>query len=527
MTIQPAHVRTLVAAQLRLDVRHPKTGAVQSSRVVLTVLAYAFSSLVLAASMAERGASLEEVLFAGLSFAAVLAAFGVAGSYEDLMGRPREHANLLTLPIAPGTLYVARLVNIGLFVGMMGLSTALPVAVMAALRFDPWTGTAVGAVLMAMVLVVAGVVLAAIWTLTLAAPLRLLKPVLAVSRALLIGALVLGYQWVATQEALASDAPWWPARWVIAGLWEGSLVALLGLTVALWGLIALFGGPFARRYTRLLRRTADAEARHEAAGRTGPAPSRWERWSVRTPEARAAFGFAVAALRGDRLVRGRVWPAALLAFVFAAFAAWSGGLGDLLAFDGANILGEPSLQLHLSVLTVLLFAAQTLVLAVQATDTPEAAWSVDVLPIRSHRALQVGAQQALLWRVLAPLHLALFGLLALSMPVLHAALHAGFWFFGAALLTRSVSLLQRQAPFTRRSDRFSAGEKFVPLILAVPAAVLMMLGQSLTFTQPASAALMVLGMAVLHAGLGRLPSTRRSARPVQTVAEPMVEPVCR
>ena len=229
---------------------------------------------------------------------------------------------------------------------------------------------------------------------------------------------------------------------------------------------------------------------------------------MRAPETRAAFGFAVAALRGDRLVRGRTWPAALLAFVFAAFGWWTGGLGDLFHFGVENVLMEPAIQMHLSVLVILLFSAQSMMQALQFSENDEAAWVFGSLPLRSGRLLQLGVQQALVFRVLLPLHGALVLLLSLSMPPGHALLHAGYWLVACALITRVQALSRSKPPFSRRSDRFSMSERFIPLVLAVPTALGFLLLQVLAFVHPLSATLMIAGLVLFHAGLGHLPSLR-------------------
>ncbi len=510
MAVNWDQVRALVQAQLRLDLRHPKTGAAQSSRAVLTVISYGFSSLVLALSLKPHAADTEAVLFAGLSFATVLAAFAVVGTYDDLMGRPRDHAWALTLPASEATHYAARLAGVWLFALLVGVSTAVPLAALVGWASGIGTGIAAGVLLVGAVFGIVFAVLAAVWGLTLALPPRALKPALTVGRAGLVGALVLGYQWIGTQAALSAEAPWWPARWLLDGLWlaEGANGATLGLAALAAGLAVCFGLAFPRRYFALFRRTADSEATGSGWRTPRLAPNRWERLVVRAPEARAAFGFTVAALRADRLVRGRVWPAALLALLFAAFGWWNDGLGDLFAWGAQHVLVQPAVQMHLSVLVVLLFSAQTLVQAVQFSANEQAAWLLDALPLRSGRAMQVGAQAALVARVLVPLHVALALLLSLSMPLGHALLHAGFWLGACALVTRVQALAHRRPPFSRRSDRFSLAERFVPLVLSIPAAIAFLLLQTVAFASVPSAVLMLAGMGVVHAALGRLPGLR-------------------
>lgn len=484
------------------------------SRALLTATSFGASSLVLALSLRPHVADLGAVLFVALSFAIVLAAFAIVGSYDELMGRPREHAWALTLPASERTHYVARLANIGVLALVMSVSAALPIAGLVGLSHGAGLGLVAAALMLLGMAGASAAVLSALWGLTLAVPYRLLRPALSALRALLIGAIALGYQWVGMAEPAVAELPWWPAQWVLAA-WAGEAGGLLPIGLTALGFAALFAFVFPGRYFALLRRIAEGESVEEARPRFGPAPTAAERLLVRAPASRAAFGMAAAALHGDRLVRGRVWPAAFLGFIFAGFCWWQGGLGDLLGAAPGSLLTEAALQLHLSAFVVLLFCAQSIAQALRASDHAEGAWVFEVLPLGSARPLWLGAQQAVLLRVLLPLHLALAVLLGLSMPPLHAALHAGFWLAASAVVTRVQVLLNRELPFSRRSDRFSLAERFVPLLLAVPVAVGFLLLQMVTFTAPLGAALLVLGLFALHGALGHLaPPRRRLAVPL-------------
>lgn len=527
MSLDWNQIRALVGAQLRLDLRHPKTGALRTSRALLTVVSYGLSALVLALSIQRHAADSETVLFVGLSFGVVLAAFAVVGTYDDLMGRPADHAWALTLPASEATHYVARLLNIGLLVALVSVSTALPLAVLVGTASGWIEAVAVGGLIVGSMIGVTLVVLAVIWGLTLSLPHRVFKPMLSVVRAVLVGAIVLGYQWVSTQDALATEAAWWPPRWVIDGLWlaDGVNAATLGLAALGLGLAVCFGLVFPRCYFALLDRMADGEG-HEATLRVAShAPNRIERLVVRNPEARAAFGFTVAALRSDRLVRGRVWPVALLALLFAAFGWWADGLGNLFVYGAESVLANPAVQMHLSVLVVLLFSAQTLVQSVQFSAHDSAAWLFDTLPMKSGRLLQVGAQTALLVRVLLPIHVALALLLATTMPLVHAVLHALYWLAACALVTRVQALTHGRPPFSRRSDRFSTVERFVPLLLSIPGSLAFLLLQVVAFASVPNAVFTLVGLGMLHAALGWLPTLQPAERVTAwppTVVEPKV-----
>lgn len=526
MPLSIPQVRTLVLSQLRLDLRHPRTGERRSSRALLTPLSYAFSSLILVLALADRGASAAEVLFAGSSFAAILAAFAIAGSYDELMGRPRDHAHVLTLPASEQTLYAARLLNVLIFGLVVALSAALPLGGLALLHHGTAGAVVVSAAVIGTMLVVMLSVLAAIWLITLAAPLKVQRPALAGARALLVAALVIGYQLVATQPAIVVEARWWIGFWVMEAGLAPSAASVAPFGALGLALLLLFGLAFPSRYLLLLERTAASEALRGSGRRRLAAPTRLESLGRLPAEVRAGFGLAAAAIRSDRLVRGRLWPAVLLAGLFGLFGWWSGGLGSLLEHGVAGIFTEASLKMHLSVLTVLLFASQSAIQALQVSDRSEAGWTFAVLPARNGRALQLGAQRALLWRVLLPLHAVLALLLSVSMPPAHALLHAAFWFAGCALMTRLYALSRREPPLTKRSDQFSAGERFVPLLLAVPAAISLLILQGLTFSLPASALLLVVGLLVVHSALGQLVDAPRQA-PSHPALEPAPAPVRR
>jgi hypothetical protein len=513
----PGPVRLLAGAQLRLDLRHPRTGRFAASRVAVTALAYGFSGLVLAVSLGD--ARPEPTLFVGGSFGLVLAAFGVAGSYDELMGRPKENRWLMTLPATERQFYAARLAGIAIYFALMAVSVAAPVGAHLALRHGAPAGLGVGALVAGGMLWTAAAALATLWALTLALPARALRTALSATRTVLIAALVLGYQWIGA-DAAAAEAPWWPAAWLADGLSGRPSVGLAVLLGSVGLLVAAFTAAFPARYFRLLDRLVEGAERDERRARGRLGLSALERHLVRVPAARAAYGFARAAFRDDRLVRGRLWPAALLPLGFAVFGWAFGGLESLFVHGPENALALEATRLHLSLLVVLLFSAQALVQTLQCSDHAEAAWVFDVLPGASPRVLQLGAQQALAYRVLLPLHLALGLLLATRMPAAHAAVHAAFWFAVAMLATRAQALLYRRPPFARRSDRYSPAERFGPIVGAVPGALGVLAVQTLTFTAPWLAAAATLGLLAVSAGLAHLELHARRPAPPRPVPHP-------
>ncbi|MDX1440368.1 MAG: hypothetical protein R3284_10750 [Rubricoccaceae bacterium] len=522
-------IRTLATAQLKLDLRHPQSGRFSASRIATTLLAYGFSGLVLALSLWHADA--ESMLFVSASFGMVLAAFGVTGSYDELMGRPKDNAWLSTLPASESTQYAARLVSIGFYFIITAVAVATPVGLRTAFSSGIGEGLSVFGLVTGGMLWTASVTTTVLWVLTLALPYKILYPSLNITKGVLIAMLVLGYQWIGTDNS-AAEAAWWPAAWLADGLaWrptEGLAFFIASISV----LLVLGGIYFPHRFFRLLQRLSDGAQQNDTKARTGRNLMWPEQMIARTPAARAAYGFSLSAFRDDRLVRGRLWPAATLPIGFAFFGWWMGGLGDLLVFGPENVLLYGETRLHLSMVVILMFCGQTLVQTLQFSDHSEAAWLFDALPGATPRVMQVGAQQALAYRVLLPLHLVLLLFLMWSMPVMHAVLHVGYWFAVTSLATRVQCLLSSRPPFSRRSDRFSASERFMPLFVSIPVAMAVLIVQTITFQTPLLAAQIVVGLLMLNAAIGSWATNVREgddipATDVDQVPVPVVANVSR
>ena len=516
-------VLTLAAAQLRADLRHARSGKRSAGRVATTVIAYGFTGLVLAVSLS--GAPPDQALFVAASFGVVLAAFGVVGSYDDLMGRPKENAWLATLPASERQHYGARLVGVAVYTGLMVVGVAVPVGTRVALSDGVGAGLTVAAGVGAAVAWTAAAALAVLWALTLALPHKALRAALAVARTLFIGVLVLGFQFIGTTTR-AVDVPWWPGAW-LADAFTGRSTVGLGVLVSSVALFAvLFGVVFRDRYFRLLRRLADGARRAETEGRGGRRFLAVERAVARRGPVRAAYGFAIAAFADDRVVRGRLWPAALLPLGFVVFGWLGDGLGSLFVHGSDGLLTDPATQLHLSVIVVLLFCAQSLVQTLQFSDHAEASWLFGTLPEARPRLAQIGAQKALVVRVLLPLHVAIAALLALSMPAADAVVHAAFWFAVVALATRLQAVLYRRPPFSRRSDRFGAAARFLPLVSSIPGGAVVVVVQSWAFAGPARALAVTAGILAVCAVIAEAVTwrpRRRSTGP-RPAAPPRPDP---
>ena len=505
-------IRTLTVAQLKLDLRHPRSGRFSASRIATTVIAYAFSGLVLALSLGDADA--ESILFVAASFGMVLAAFGVAGSYDELMGRPKDNAWLTTLPASEGTQYAARVASIGFYFLPIAVSVATPIGVRVAMSGTVGEGFAVAGLVAAGMLWTAALSTTVLWGLTLWLPYRLLNPALGLAKTVLIAALVLGYQWVGGVEG-SVNAPWWPAAWLADGL-SGRPTEGLALLVGTVGYLVVLGAIyFPSRYFLLLNRLADGARQIERRSRSQRSLSVVERVLIETPAARAAYGFALSAFRDDRLVRGRLWPAALLPLGFAFFGWWMGGLGDLFVYGPENVLYFAETRLHLSLVVILLFSGQSLVQTLQFSDHAEAAWLFDTLPDARPRVLQLGAHQALAYRVLLPLHVVLALVLSTLMAPMHAIIHAAFWFAVTSLATRIQALIHSRPPFTRRADRFSAADLFLPLVVSIPAALGVLVLQSMAFSEPLLAVQAIAGLLLVNVGLAAWVGRSRSGDSVR------------
>ncbi len=501
-------VLTLAAAQLRADLRHRRSGKLSAGRLLTTVMAYGFSGAVLALSLGSAPA--EQALFVGASFGMVLSAFGVVGSYDDLMGRPRDNAWLTTLPASEAAHYGARLLGISVYVGLMTIGIALPVGLRVVASSGAALGLMVGVGITASIVWTSLAALLLLWTLTLTLPRGPLRWAIGVARAVLIGALVLGFQLVGSQSQ-AISSPWWPAAWLADAFSGRPTVGLGALALSLVTFAIAFGVLIPRRYFRLLRRLADGARRDGSRSRLGRDLTAPERWMTRPGPLRASYGFAAAAFADDRLVRGRLWPAVVLPIGFVIFGWLSGGLGsvvgygDLGALEGTlRALQNSTTQLHLSVVVVLLFCVQSLVQTVQHSDHAEAAWVFSVIPDAPVRVVQLGAQQALTFRALLPLHVATAVVLSATMPALDAVLHAAYWFAVAVLFSRLFALAYSTPPFSRGSDKFDAARRFVPILVSIPTGVGVIILQIAAFASRPIALAVILGLLAVSAIVGEI-----------------------
>lgn len=515
-------IRTLAAAQLRADLRNPSTGRRAGGRIVMTFVAYAISGGVLALALGDVPP--QQMLFVAGSFGMLLAAFGVVGSYDDLMGRPKDNAWLATLPATEAQHYAARLLGIAAYVALMALGVALPVGVRAAWSSGPLAGVLLGLIIGAGMVWTSALCVASLWGVTLSVPSRVLRPALSALRTLLVGALFIGYQWIGT-EPEAEHAPWWPGAWLADALAGRPSTGLLGLVLSGGALLVALGAVFPRRYFRLLDRLAHGVHEVERRGRAGRRLGRAEQALLPPGPARGAYGFAVAAMHDDRLVAGRLWPAALLPVGFVLFGWLSGGLVSLFDHSAAAVFTEPATALHVSVLVVLLFCAQTLVQTLQHSDHAAAAWIFQTLPAVRPRALQVGAQTALAVRVLLPMHVVMAALLVPQMPPADAFLHALFWLAVTVVATRLFALAYRTPPFSRHGERFGAGARLLPLFVSVPGALLALGVQTFAFTTRPRALAVSLALLLAVDLTGRWTTRRRtrpsSARPTAGPAAPL------
>ncbi|MEM1115698.1 MAG: hypothetical protein AAF845_18490 [Bacteroidota bacterium] len=521
-------ILTLAGAQLRADLRHPRSGKRSASHVATTVVAYGFSGTILALSLGA--APPEHILFVGVSFGIVLSAFGVVGAYDELMGRPRENAWLSTLPATEREHYVARLLGIAALVGVMALSVATPVGIRSTVTHGASLGLTIGVGIVASIVWTAGLALSVLWSLTLTLPQRVLRTTLSIARAVLIAALVLGFQLIGPSAEFL-DAPWWPGAWFADAFLGRSTWGLSVLLFTIGGITGLLGAAFPHRYFGLLRRLAYGARQEERRGRGGRQLLPIEHGIARPGPIRAAYGFALAAFADDRIVRGRLWPAALLYAGFVVFGWMSDGLGSLFVYESAlaasgplGVLANPATQMHLSILIVLLFCAQSLVQTLQFSDNAEASWVFDALPEVRPRLIQLGAQKALVVRVLFPLHVGLMALTTAMMPAADGILHVLYWFALACLATRVLALLYRTPPFSRRGDRFSASSRFGPLLVSLPAGIAALLLQAMTFTSYASALGVSLTLLGLSAALAEAVTLWPQRRPA-SVAAPEAAPV--
>jgi len=406
--------REILETKLRLDLRRTRLGADGEVRVgaaskmglFWTCVVYLGFGLFLGIGTVLLGDP-----FLAMSFAqgVLLVMLGVAlvSDFTSVLLDPTDLSVLGAQPVSDRTLLAARVVHVALYLGLLAVSLGAGSFVFGTIRFGPAFGAAF---LLATVLTSIEAVFGAVVLYLVA--MRLFRPG-RVRDAIVwfqIGAtvvLVLGYQllpraleveehvgsWIDRNPALVLLVPPFHA----GGLAELCLGAAtprnLLLAACAVALPALLLWAAIRLGTRgFVAGLAALEAEDGAGFRAGGYGALCARLLARGGVRRAGFDFFRHLARRERLYRLRVYPMLAVALVL--------GIVPLFSGLGSIFIVAPLYYGALFVPTGLLNA--------RYTETPEAAWILDALPLADRRGFHAGALRAFLACQVLPVLAVLF-----------------------------------------------------------------------------------------------------------------------
>jgi ABC-type transport system involved in multi-copper enzyme maturation permease subunit len=413
----PSVFRAILEARLRIDLRQGGFRSNRRSRrggLALTCLLYLVAGAVTGA--AAFGVP-DAFLYVSLVQALVMTmlAMALVTDFINLLMHPADADVLATRPVTDRTLLLARVVHVGLYLGLLIGSFSL----------GPWLlgGLAQGAPAWWIAFPLSALLAALLaFTVILAVFLAALRVCSAERvRGLILGAQVLmtivivgGYQlaaaaleneglrtWLSEEKpAMLALPPFWFGGLTAAMLSEASplRLALSAAAVAVPTLLAVAVARLAGRgFVTGLVALGRSESTGVAVGRPGPL-RRLGHLLVAPGVERAGFDLFLGMAHRDRQFRMRVYPMLVLPIVFLlAFAvrASHGGRGGNLWLWGSYLPAVYSF----SILMQLRFS-----------DTPRARWIFAATPIEHHGLLLSGVVKALCFCFLLPWLLVVLGL---------------------------------------------------------------------------------------------------------------------
>lgn len=467
--------RAVVEAKLRIDLRQ---GGIKNPNrpgrggLLLTCIGYALGGTwVGVMAFVESRAFTYMAMVQVVSM--VLLAVTLVTDFLSLVMDPADLSVLAPRPLSDRTLLLARVVHVGLYLGLVLGSLVLGPLVMGCIVFGPlaWIPAMALAMPLAGLFTLMMILAVFLSVLRLVGPERVRTFMLVVQMLLSLG-IFAGWQSMAIAVRESERLAWFRAedagKALLPPYWFGGLAALFvdgptplratlaGLALALPPLLAaaVLQLASARRLSAMAA-LAGAEPDARRAGR----PGRLRRLGVllaRPGPERAGFDMFLTVARHDRLFRMRVYPMLVIPLVFLAFI----GFVDA---DGAA--GE---HVSLAALAAFLPAIYSIMILAQTrySESPRAAWIFATAPVEQLGLFASGVVRALCFCFLLPWLLLVLGLTAVlsgRAPLLDAV------FAALAVVTATFVLAglfaRKTLPFSQEMSTMDGASNIISLML--------------------------------------------------------------
>lgn len=469
-------VRALVAAAIKLDLRTTRSqlGRGRLPPFVTAMLVYAAMGTLLAFALVAMADAFVFALFT-MSGAMFLTALSVIMEYGSVVVSPDDHGILAHRPISSSTYFWSKAGNLLFYVSATALALTAPAAAIGSAMLGPGWRFAAAYLPIAVVSCVAasGVVVLVYTTALRIFSYERFTSVVTYIHMLATIVLALGYVALPnmigrTESGFTLDRGLWiylaPPAWFAGAVsmltgGDTSQNALLTVFAAAFTVAAvgaamnLISLDYSRRISELAAKSGSGPA--EKTGRPGAAFLKLGAAICRTDEERAGYQLAAIAMRRDRKLRGRVYPAFGLPIAIVIFGYLTGNLVDPFA-----IVDVEGFRPHQLIGAYCIFITIFFATAIVQSEQWKASWIFYAAPVRRRGDLLVGARKLIIWRYLLPFYALLLAVLSFAMPLQHAAL---YMFIITLLALTAFSLLSITAahpPLSQAIERTRQARQF-------------------------------------------------------------------
>jgi len=431
-------IRALLSAEIKLDLRTSRSqlGRGRLPPFVTAMLVYAAMGTLLALALVAMADPFVFALFT-MSGAMFLTALSVIMEYGSVVVSPDDYGILAHRPISSRTYFWSKVGNLFFYVGATALALTAPASVIGStLIGGGWSFAAAYLPLAVLACLAASGVVVLVYT----SALRVVsyeRFTSIVTYVHMLATIVLALGYVALPNMIGRTGGFAVERgtWTYAAppAWFAGAVNLLaGDGVPQDGLLTVLAAAFtvaavgaamnvisldySRRISELASKSGSTPPKR--AGRASAALLRLGAAVCRTDEERAGYQLAAIAMRRDRKLRGRVYPAFGLPIAIIIFGYATGNLGD--PFAPIDVEG---FRAHQLIGAYCIFITIFFATAIVQSDQWKASWIFYAAPVRRLGDLLVGARKLIIWRYLLPFYALLLVVLSFAMPPAHAALY--------------------------------------------------------------------------------------------------------
>jgi len=490
--IDTEQLLAMLRISLKVDVRGHRGVTGQRSRklppLVISLFFYFAMGLMLAANLVGR-APLFLYMLLCVAYAQIMAVFMVLLEFGETLMHPEDEAILGHLPLSARTYFWARLLNLFVFVTVVGTALTLGPGIVGVFhRSADWFFPLVFLPVSLLACLASAAFVVWIYTgLLRLLPYERFKDYMAYLQGVFSFAVFFAYQLIPRmgQRVIAGSAeisgPW---LWLAPPAWFAGLAALLNghAQPMYWGLgaVALLSTAwlffrafrkismgFSKRIGRAKTKRADVRSTEKTHERSIHRTTRWV-GRFKNPELLAGYELTTAMIKHDRQVKMGLYPLMGMPLAFIALAVIEGEVVNPLTVGGfaGGSFGYMTFFF-------VFFMVHGLIQTVLTSRDWEAAWMMQVAPVQAPGKVVRGMALAVLFRCLVPFYLLLMLVYTRFGPWFDAVklgLLLGAW--GLAFL--SVSLITvKDWPFSKPREKGERSGRFLFLLFAAPFFVLM------------------------------------------------------